>query len=144
MKYLLLSDAEAYFAARINSDPWDLAEDVLKEKALNHAERNLERLPYKGLEITAGYIFPRDEQTAVPVRVMDAVCEEALALLNGVMNEEELANLHVSSASAAGFNTSVNELQERPWIEMGLASPIAWNLIAPYILDSYSFRTATA
>lgn len=144
MKYLLLSEAEDYFATRIGSDSWDLAEDAYKQKALNHAERNLERLAYKGLAVNEGDIFPRDGQTEVPSRVKQAVCEEALALMSSVKNETEMTNLHVSSSSVAGFSVTVNELLERPWIGLGLTSPIAWNLISPYTLDFNSFRVATS
>jgi hypothetical protein len=144
MKYVLLEEAELYFASRIGSDPWDQAADILKEKALNHAERSFERLAYKGLEVTAGYIFPRDEQTEIPVRFKEAVYEEALSLLNGNSNERELSDLHVSSSSVAGFSTNVDVTIERPWIGWGLTSSVAWTLIAPYLLDTKTFRIVPA
>ena len=144
MLYLLLTEANDYFSTRIGSEPWDTAEDTLKEKALGHAERNLSRLAYRGLAVTQGLIFPRDTQTEVPSQVKEAICEEALALLNGVKNETEISDLHVSSSSVAGFSASVNALADRPWIGLGLASPIAWNLISPYLKDPNSFTVVTA
>ena len=88
MKYLTLEEADSYFGIRVGSEPWDSADNALKEKSLNNSERIFERL----------------------------------------------------SASVAGFQTTVNELLERPWIGQGLTSPIAWNLIVPYLLDPNSFR----
>ena len=144
MKYVTLESANAYFSTRIGSGVWDLAGDTLKEKALTSAERVFERLAYKGLQVTAGYIFPRDEQTEIPTHVLEAIYEEALSLLNNNKNETELADLHVVSSSAAGFSTTVNELMERPWIGQGLTSPIAWNLIVPYLLNPNTFRIVPA
>lgn len=144
MTYLLLTEANDYFSARIGSEPWETADDQLKEKAINHAERNFSRLAYRGVAVTTGLIFPRDSQTEVPLRVKDAICEEALALLNDVRNETEMSNLHVSSSSVAGFSTTLDNLADRPWIGLGLSSPIAWNLISPYLLDPNSFRVASA
>lgn len=142
MKYVTLELANTYFSMRIGSEPWDDSTDIAKEKALNHAERVLERISYKGLQVTAGNAFPRDDQTEVPERFLEAIYEEALSLLNCNSNATDLADLHVTSSSVAGFQTSVNEKTNRPWVLCGLTSPIAWQLIAPYMLDTRSFRIA--
>ena len=144
MLYLTLSEANDYFSARVGSENWDLAGDSLKEKSLNHAERNLSRLAYRDLAVTKGLIFPRGTQTEVPTRVKESICEEALALLNGIQNETEMSDLHVSSTSGAGFTATVNAQADRPWIGLGLTSPIAWALISPYLKDPNSFNVATA
>jgi len=113
----------------------------VREKALNHAERIFERLSYKDVEVTAGDIFPRGTQTEVPARVKEAIYEEALSLIQGNKTETELSDLHVTSSSLAGFQTSVNEKIDRPWVTAQITSPDAWMLIAPYLLDTRSFRT---
>lgn len=144
MLYLTLEEADTYFSTRIGAEPWESKTPLVQTKALNHAERNLSRLAYKGVAVTTGTIFPRDDQTEVPTRVKEAICEEALALLNNVKNESEIADLHVTSTSAAGYSTTLNDLAERPWIALGLASPIAWNLISPYLINPSSFRIVPA
>lgn len=140
MKYVELTEADAYFSMRMDSEPWEEIEESKKEKALTHAERVLDRISYKGLEVTAGFSFPRGTQTEIPTRFLEAIYEEALGLLQTKKNEQELSDLHVTSSSFAGFQTSVNEKIERPWVTHGLTSPIAWNLIAPYVRDTKSFR----
>jgi len=141
LKYVTLESAEIYFNTRIGSDPWDNTSDRVREKALNHAERIFERLSYKDVEVTAGDIFPRGTQTEVPARVKEAIYEEALSLIQGNKTETELSDLHVTSSSLAGFQTSVNEKTDRPWVTAQITSPDAWMLIAPYLLDTRSFRT---
>lgn len=144
MKYLTLDEANTYFSYRLQTHSWEVADDALKAKALTMAEKVIERLSFKGLQNTQGDIFPRDGEETVPERIKDGICEEALSLLDGHTNDRDLADLHVTSSSYAGFSTTVNENVERPWILCGLTSSIAWQCLAPYLIDRRTFTITRA
>lgn len=143
MTYVTMEEANLYFSIRIDADAWDQASAEKKEKFLNHAERVFTRLSYRGIQETAELIFPRqyDIDYVTPDEFKEAIFEEALSLLNNYRPEKDAANLHVTSSAFAGFQTTVNEKMDRPWIYVGLSSPTAWQLIAPFLKDLRSFRT---
>ncbi len=62
-----VSFANEYFATRLNTEAWDDASSITKEKALAQAERELE--PYKAQTSSA--------------KLLSAICEQALWLLQG-------------------------------------------------------------
>lgn len=142
MKYVTLETANVYFASRMGGELWEAATDAIKTKSINHAERLIERQIYKGLRVNADDAFPRDSQTEVPTRVLEAIYEEAFSLIEGNENKTELSDLHVVSSSGAGFQTNVDVKIKRPWVLAGFSSPIAWDLISPYLLRPGSFNIA--
>lgn len=138
MKYVTLEQANSYFDLRLDSDAWYASDNSTKTKALTMAERAIEKLSFKGLQDSAGLIFPRDDGFT-PDCFTDAICEEALALLNGMNVEKDLTDLHVTSSSVAGFQTTVNEYQERLWVSHGITSPLCWKWLSPYMIDHKTF-----
>lgn len=140
MKYVTLEEANTYFSIRIDANAWDQANATKKEKYLNHVERIMERLSFKGLQDTADMIFPRNGvETRVPF--LEAIYDEALSVMNGNKIEQDLTDLPVKSSSVAGIQTiTVNELMERPWTTCGLTSPVAWQLLAPLLIDLRTFN----
>ncbi len=143
MTYVTLTEGNAYFASRLRAEAWDQAPDTEKTKAIEMTEKIITRISFKGLQDTAELLFPRDVGFTPP-RFSEAIFEEALSLLNGNDNEKDLADLHVKTTNLAGFSTTVNELTERPWILHGLTSPVAWNCLAPYVIDPRSVQLTRA
>lgn len=138
MKYVTLEQANSYFDLRLDSDAWYASDDSTKTKALTMAEKAIDKLSFKGLQDSSDLIFPRDDGFT-PDCFIDAICEEALSLLNGMNVQKDLTDLHVTSSSVAGFQTTVNEYQERPWVHHGITSPLCWKWLTPYMIDSKTF-----
>lgn len=110
--YVSVEEADAYFAARLQTGPWDaLADDEEgKKRALIAATRRLDQEQFRGrpakpLVGSAGsgpkqaLKWPRwatlDDDTAldtaeIPGIVKDATCEEALALLAAAADGDDL------------------------------------------------------
>jgi hypothetical protein len=82
--YITMAEAVAYFGGRLRTEPWDFAETADREKALIHATRLLEALPWAGEKSDAdqALAFPRGEDDTVPQPIKDAQAELALALLD--------------------------------------------------------------
>ena len=109
---------ENYFEFRLHASAWEDAENDDKCRALVTATRLIDRLNFAGLR-TADYIrlqpinwlipqprtldpsslpgqnfeFPRNGSVTIPQDIMDAACEIALALLDGVDPELEMQGL---------------------------------------------------
>lgn len=134
-----VAEAESYFNTRMKSESWDYSDLETKQKAIYAATRALNSLSYKGtiVDATQDNKFPRNEY-GTPDKIKWACCEEILSLLNGNEPNKDLMDLHVKSSTVVGFSTTVNEYVERPWVLVGITSPIAWKYIAPYLVD---FRT---
>ena len=91
--YVDVATASAYLADHIDGAAWTAASEGQKSAALVSASRAIDRLPLRGAPVDADQhlAFPRKERTgygwsvqsAVPQAVLDATCEEALALLDG-------------------------------------------------------------
>lgn len=84
--YISLTEANAYFGGRYNSERWQEANETEKEQAILTATRRIDRQKLKGRKVTAEQplAFPRMAFGTVceaPPQVKDAVCEEALALM---------------------------------------------------------------
>jgi hypothetical protein len=91
--YVSMEDANAYIQARLNSSAWSDAVASSQEAALITATRAIDRLMLVGRRADADQplAFPRYGQDAVPQAVIDATCEEALALLaNGDSTRRQL------------------------------------------------------
>ena len=91
--YITVEDADDYFAMRVHADNWDAASTATKQKVLMDATRRLDRIQYTGektsdtqaLEWPRTGVILRDEaidDDEIPARILDAVCELALAVLN--------------------------------------------------------------
>jgi hypothetical protein len=117
--YITVADADLYFAARLNAGAWETASVGDKEKALVTACRHIEtcrlRVERRGLELTSPVIatqalsFPRLRDVnalgtyIIPERVLQAQCEEALALLAFGADQARRAALQAGGVS--GFST---------------------------------------
>jgi hypothetical protein len=131
--YISLVDANTYFEDRLYSEAWSNTPADDKEKALIMATKKIDR------QILAGYKsdlnqtlkFPRYPETVVNKDVLDAVCEEALAILSiGNSNRVKLQRQGVQSFSVGSVSESYTG---NP---MKLLSQEAKELLRPYILGS--------
>lgn len=145
--YVDVATASAYLADHIDGAAWTAASEEQKAAALVSATRAIDRLPLRGAPVDADQhlAFPRRERTgygwsvqsAVPQAVLDATCEEALALLDGERRQrqqlqaEGVASFSLGSLSEsyrAGATGSASD---------GVVSQAARQLLRPYIARTF-------
>lgn len=114
--YVTVEEANAFFAATLNSDAWDEADDTKKEKALKMATRQIDRLPFAGrkLDINQSLEFPRTTTNlpftdGIPDAITYATCEQALFLLQGGNKRQELQAQGVKSYSLGDLSETFSE-----------------------------------
>jgi hypothetical protein len=131
--YISLADADEYFTARLHSDLWNTAATDEKAQALITATRQIDRLPFRGVKRLSNQAlaFPRSPNNDVPWRVLDAVCEEALAILKGIPKRLELQAQGVQSFTIGNL-TEVY----KPGGRIKLISREAGRLLRPFLIGS--------
>lgn len=161
--YLEIEDADAYFVSRLFADTWDFADDQTKTQALTMATNRIEYLSFKGFkkDTAQELAFPRCYTTAslpysvsaltdnplmgirqvmglycetdIPQCVLDACCEEALALLErGNSKRARLQREGVKSFSLGAMSETYSD-------EVGyskLLAQEAMRLLRPYLATS--------
>jgi hypothetical protein len=136
--------ANAYFADRIGTSAWDGAVSLDQVKALRQSTRAIDRLNFAGQkhdDTATGDVpnqlrqFPRGDDVDVPDDVMQACCELALALLDGVDPNMEIENLNNAQQgiSTAKVVRDTSYVQEH--VRAGIPSIQAWTLLTPYLRD---------
>lgn len=145
--YVSLEDAETYFVARLRVDAWDGASAQDKEKALLQACRRIEALrlrshrmrddPFLVAYDTQALKFPRwrdfkDGAYFIVQPVMDAQCEEALALLS--IGAEQERRQQLQQAGVKSFSVDgLSETYGASALSNGaLYSAEAWQLLTAY------------
>lgn len=149
--YIDVAGADTYFANRLYADAWTSATSGNKEKALRQATKAIDRQPLKGrpVDLSQPLAFPRcylapdaslsqygfDRvagwwcETEPPQAVVDACCEEALALLErGNSQRRKLQQEGVQSASIGSLSETY-----APGAGRGLLSQEARELLRPYL-----------
>jgi len=140
--YLSVTEAQAYFDDRLNSEAWELATDVDKLKALKTATSKINNLRFAGKPAVDGQgnEFPRYGQTIVPISIQEATCELALVLLNEVDVNQEIENLAATSETFTSVKTTYTRDFVLSHIRNGIPSSEAWAKLLPYLLDPLSVR----
>jgi hypothetical protein len=125
-QYLSVSDADAYFMTRLDSEVWLNATSDRKQAALVTATRAIDRLNFVGFRQTDsqplefprlgpllssnGAVFQEAPMVpAVPVDVLLACCEEAIVRLDGVDPELEMSSLRLVSTGYASLRENYNQ-----------------------------------
>ena len=153
--YIAVATADAYFGSRLYADPWTAADATTKEAALKMATKAIDRLRLRGRTKTDNQTlaFPRCYPTldrsvtmlangaqlymdgnfaceaSTPQRVLDAACEEALALLRegAENNRRRLQAQGVSSFKLGDLSETF-----RSGGASAIRSPEALSLLAPF------------
>ena len=138
--YLTVLQAQVYFDERLNSECWEDSDLSDQTKALTQATRHVDNLNYRGVKTSVDQErqFPRDSDTEVPQDVLEAVCEEALALLEGIDARLEFENLGMVSQGYANVRSTYDRGSLPPHTLAGLTSSIAYMKLKPYIRDGRS------
>lgn len=147
--YISRDDADDYFALRLAADAWHQAPDTEKEAALASATRAIDRLNLIGSKYadSQDLQFPRkyhddsaDEDDSgnpvVPQLVIDATCEEALALLADTDEMADLRQRRKALGLVSFTEGGLSETYADPdtgAVRTGLLSDEANELMAGYI-----------
>ena len=141
MGYVSLEDANTYFEGRIGAEAWESADDAIKRNALEMAHRKINSLPFRGhkLDETQPLAFPRRMLShsgeimifnEPPQAVRDAICEEALYLIES--HKIDMLRSHgVKSYSLGDETITFLDTRNTP------ISNEAYMLLAGYLGPSY-------
>ena len=149
--YPTLTYAKAYFLERLDTTVWDAATDDTKTKALKQATVLLDTVPFVGSKYDPDHVrqFPRaiswsldefvpeEDDGTVPVEILQATCEVALALLQGNTLEKFGGGSGIASESIGDASTSYTANGKNALLaeNYGLPSPMAARMIAPWVKD---------
>jgi len=141
--YITRMEAQVYFDGRLNTGPWDAADDTTKDKALLQATRAMDRLNFRGekADESQALQFPRSGDDTVPEDIECACAEEALALLDGKDPEMEREALAITEQTFGKIKAKFDRDAGRPInILNGIMSATAWGYLLPYLRDPLTMR----
>lgn len=148
--YLSLTQAQIYFDGILSTEAWDSASPGDKLKALVQASSDVDKLAYASQksELQQEHEFPRFisdytiesnkyDTDLIPLDIKYAVCEQALAILDGWDVAQEIDGLSTTSSSYSGVKSDFD--RDRPPMHLlaGLC-PKAWQFVLPFIRDTRS------
>ena len=141
--YVTLETADYYFDERLDSDVWTATEEAQKECALICASRKLDNLNYLGDKKNAGQpmAFPRvfGQNEGIPADIEQAVCEEALALLeNGDSVHTKNRAMGIQSVTLGSASVSYSEMKQE-----GLLSSEAYRLVSKWLRKGFDITNPT-
>jgi hypothetical protein len=133
--YGTLEKANNYFSSMLEGQRWTYADHVRKVQALVSATKRIDRLSFVGDMASANQPlqFPRGTDTIVPVDIEQACYELALTLLKGVDPDTERDNLSMTVQAFGGLRSEYDRSNTPPYIQAGIPSATAWNLLLPYL-----------
>lgn len=136
--FITLEDAQNYFDDRFDSDSWFALEDKEKEKLLITASKKISTYDFVGshLQEDQPMAFPRD--FLIPQDIKDAVCEEAIALVqkNDNVHKQNQQN-NITSISLGAGSVSYGGSSESEEAKL-LVSPTALYLVKKWIKKGYN------
>jgi hypothetical protein len=155
--YVTVEEVEDYLGGSLKASKWFAAPPADKQTAIIAATRIINRLNFKGFPAAVYHareagatqnqlreladqqdlVFPRDEDTHIPRDIKDACCEIAFAILDGYNPDDEMRALATVSESIGplSLRTTYDRTQAAEWVLAGVPSPIAWQLLRPYLRD---------
>lgn len=146
--YVTISEANVYFQGKLNTDAWDSASVGDQTKALIQASTDIDKLQYIGHKINyqAEHEFPREFEDPViddtpydtdniPFGIKYAVCEQAMALLDGFSATEEIDGLSMVGQSYSSVKADFDRSTVPMHLKCGLTAE-AWQFILPFIRDN--------
>lgn len=141
-KYADIAFANAYFADRLHTEPWDDAPIGDRNAALSMGTRSFDNLDFAGCKADSSQDneFPRAGQLDVPDSVKQANCEEALALLDGIDPAEELLAARVTSDGYSSARATYSQAPSAEHVYALIASASAWALLKQYLREDTNIR----
>lgn len=135
--YAQPNDADAYFLERLNVAAWTNASSDDKLRALKQSTRAIDRLNFVGEkhDDAQSNQFPRGDDTVVPQDIVEATCELALVLLDGVDPNFEMENLQNASQGIGDAKVTRDTSYTMDHVRNGIPSIQAWMILLNYLRD---------
>lgn len=149
--YVDVAQATTYCADRLDADAWTNATEQQKSAALITATKRIDMQRLRGVKadsaqalqfprrypVDGGYVVDED----VPQVVLDATCEEALFMLSLNAWDKQRERQHAlgvvgQSVGDANEYAQQTVVQAKATGGQGLLSPVARQLLAPYMVRS--------
>lgn len=150
--YVTSDDADAYFAGKLNTAGWDGASPEQKTKATIDASTIIDNLAFGGekLVIQQEHEFPRYgvdrtieeivyDDNNIPVILKYAVCEQALAMLEGFDPEKEINSINVNARTFGDVKTHYDRSGIPAHLKCGICA-LAWQFLLPLLRDPRDIR----
>lgn len=137
-----VEDADAYFATKLHSEAWNIANSDDKLLALIEGTRIINRFEYisrKTVE-TQENEWPRLDYETIPAEILYALFEFSYALLDGVDPERELKGLRVTSRGYSAVRTTYDPTSVPEWIVAGVPSAMGWLYLRPFLRNSGTIK----
>jgi len=167
--YGTLDEANTYFDDRLHSTAWADAAAADLPKALNTVRQAIDNLNFKGVKSAVYDImydstgnllstqptqtaiiaasdtqpleFPRGSDSVVPEQIKYAQWEEAIMRLDGADPVSEYEALRVKRQGYSSVRTTyADDDASVEHLAYGIVSPLAWQLLLPYLLFSRDLR----
>ena len=148
--YITLQEAINYFTGMLNTSSWDNASISDQTKSLIQASGDIDKIAYIGQKLNpqSEHEFPRQfedpliddtpyDVDGLPFGIKYAVCEQALALLDGFDVNKELDGLTVTASRYSTVEVQYNRDTVPMHLKCGLCAK-AWQYILPFIRDNRS------
>lgn len=137
LQYVDRIGAQSYFDGRLGTYAWDTASATDQDKALAQATTLIEQLNFAGSVTTPGQSlqFPRGGDTQIPQAIKNACTEIALKLLDDVDVNEQMDNVATQRTNISSIHTIRDTNFITEWTLANIPSPIAWNMLKPFLLD---------
>lgn len=143
-QYGSVTDANAYFAELLHADEWQGLSTDLKNRALNAATQDIDRLEFAGSKLVADQAleFPREGTAEVPDEIKFACYEIAYArIADGRDPGREFEALKVQGDGAgstrANFDRDNTPLEH---LANGIVSFSAWRFLKPFLSPKTGFN----
>lgn len=143
--YLTISEAQTILDQRLNTDAWDTATSINKNKALVVASERIDALGFAGSITVAGqeHEFPRDGEVVVPAPINTACALIALALLSGEDTDTAIRETRVTGEQFDKLKRTYDTKVKLYHLENGIPSYEAWLLLKPFLAGSEQTITYT-
>lgn len=134
--------ADAYFDKRLHNWDWKNSNHQDKKAALHEASDLIDQFDFidEKADEDQDREFPRTGETEAPKAILQATYLIAQALLSGRDPEQDLENKTITNTRfgqlMSARDTEGNTLEHLSHL---IPSPLAWNLIRPYLRERTSF-----
>ena len=125
------AQVDAYAQTKLHTDGWDSADEATKLKIVYEATRRIDVLSYISIKIDSNQLleFPRKPDTDVPVNILKAHSEIAIALADN----DDLDTVGIISERFAAVGITYDVKNIPIWKRIGIPSEMAWLLLSPYL-----------
>lgn len=133
--YITVTDAQTFLDGELDTEPWDLSDDITRAKALEMASRLIDSLP-----LHPAYVFIDRTSSSVPQDFKDACVLIAVRLLENSSINERVEGLKLLSYQYDKIKATLNPDSPAEHILAGIPDIRAFRLLKPYLIQLSAIR----